>query len=78
MNKVISRLLKIAYESFSNHGCNDLPDDFWDGIDEKTKAQILNLLNESYYDGDFQAANLDNERDDVLMLVLSEWLEESQ
>jgi hypothetical protein len=32
---LISKLLEIAEDEFSNHICNDLPDDFYEGFDEK-------------------------------------------
>lgn len=33
---MVSRLLEIAGDTFSNHGCNDLPSDFFDvaGMDD--------------------------------------------
>lgn len=38
---IIARLLKMASEKFSNHGCNDLPDGFWDGISDEYKKNLV-------------------------------------
>ena len=32
--KIISKLLEMAAQQFSYHGCNDLPKDFFDGMTE--------------------------------------------
>ena len=49
---IISRLLRMAEEKFSNHGCNDLPSDFWDGISEECKETIKKEAIEIDYGGE--------------------------
>ena len=46
---LISRLLKMASTKFSNHGCNDLPNGFWDGISDDYKRRLFVELE----DGEF-------------------------
>lgn len=38
---IISRLLEMAGEEFSNNGCNDLPDDFYD---ECRLVEVMDLF----------------------------------
>lgn len=38
--KLISKLLEMASYQFSNHGCNDLYEDFWDGVSEDEKQNL--------------------------------------
>ena len=67
---LISRLLSVSSEKFSNHGCNDLPDGFWNGISEEYKKNIVFELQE----GEFTKEELEedwqrfvNQADWVLM-----------
>lgn len=39
-NIIISRLLKLAANAFSDFGCNDLDAKFFDGIPEETKKEL--------------------------------------
>ena len=43
--RLISRLLQMADDVFSNHGCNDLFSDFWDEVGMSAEEQS-NLLKE--------------------------------
>jgi len=73
-NKIQARLLKIAAEKFSNHGCNDLPDGFWDGISEEAKQYIIRLWNEGEHEDD-HISSVAHIRDDMLMSLIAKTLE---
>ena len=37
---IISRLLGMASEKFSCHGCNDIPDDLFEGVSDEYKKEL--------------------------------------
>lgn len=53
--QLAAKLLETAADLFSNHGCNDLPDNFWDGW---TKEEIIQ------FDKEFHEWNGDPENHD--------------
>lgn len=40
---IAAKMLETASDKFSNHGCNDVDDDFWDGW---TKEERQNFVKE--------------------------------
>lgn len=77
--KILSVLLDLAADNFSNHGCNDLSDDITDAL---TKEEKLTLLKEyatwdydpDRFDGEPTASNFDRLPDWILMRFFSEKL----
>lgn len=72
---MISKLLEMAGDKFSNHGCNDLPDDFFEGMD---KDDIKELYQEYHnWNGDpeeYESDKLGYLGDDSLMFFFSEYI----
>ena len=52
---LISKLLGIAGDKFSNHGCNDLGEDFWKGISTEEKLSLYKEYHE--WNGDPEEYN---------------------
>lgn len=73
---LVSRLLLLAYEVFIEHGCGDLPDDFYEGLsDEERKGIVRSVVAEQF--GEDEAELFDEEggnwsvQDSQLMLYFS-------
>ena len=69
----VSKLLEIASNQFCNHGCNDLSNDFWEGVSKEEKK----LLYKGYHtwNGDLEDYNpeqTDYLGDAALMAYFSE------
>lgn len=76
LNSMISKLLEMAGDKFSNHGCNDLPKDFYNGMSETDIKQLYKDYHE--WNGDLEDYNGDVGYlgDDSLMNFLSEYIKE--
>lgn len=72
---IVSKLLDLASDEFSNHGCNDLPKSFYDGM---SKEEIQELYHEFHkWDGDPEKYNperLNYLGDSILMTFFSEYI----
>lgn len=41
--KLIADLLRMASDSFSNNGCNDLPENIWDGWTDEERKKLISV-----------------------------------
>lgn len=53
----IAKLLDMAGDQFGNHGCNDLPSDFWDGVSHEDQVELYRKYHE--WNGDLEDFNPD-------------------
>jgi len=59
------KLLGMAGETYSNHGCNDMEEEFWDGWTIEQKRKLAKDI--CYWNGDSEEYN----QDDV---TFTDWL----
>jgi len=74
---LIAKLLEMASDDFDNHGCNDLYDDFWEGVSEEEKQDLYKEYHE--WNGDpeeYDPNHVDYLGDSSLMRYFSEKLKE--
>ena len=53
--KLVADLLYMASAEFCNHGCNDLPEEFWKGWSKEEKQGLVKQYHE--YNGDLEDYN---------------------
>lgn len=41
---LVAKLLDTASSQFCNHGCNDLSDDFWDGVSKEESKNYTKII----------------------------------
>lgn len=63
---IVSRLLAMAADVFSNHGCNDLPRDFLNGLNEAEKQELSERVCK-WLDSEIENPSPQFLRDDLLM-----------
>lgn len=72
---MVSKLLEMAGDEFCNHGCNDLPEDFFEGM---SKEDVQELYREYHnWNGDpeeYDPEQLGYLGDDSLMSFFSEYI----
>ena len=44
--RLVARLLEIASDQFTRHGCNDLPDDFWEDWTRLERQALCKAIQE--------------------------------
>ena len=69
---IVSRLLKLASNAFSDFGCNDLDSKFYDEISNKTKVDVANGVHETIGDNDVYVKHADDLADTDLFDYFSE------
>lgn len=79
---IISQLLSMAGEKFGDHGCNDLPKDFYEEFEEEAEllnlAAALRVVNNSHRDPDEtdeEFLKLAMHNDSILMSLMAGYLE---
>jgi hypothetical protein len=68
---LISNLLKLASEEFSNHGCNDVEEDFWQGWTKEERQSFVKEYHEWNGDPDEYDENFLNLPDYAIMKFLA-------
>jgi len=75
--QIISKLLKMAGEKFSNHGCNDLPDSFFDDMSQKERQAFYKQYHEWNGDPeDYDLNQIGYLGDSALMHFFSDYVKE--
>jgi hypothetical protein len=65
--RLAAKLLDMAADQFSNHGCNDLPDDAFDGWDEFEKTELAKKFDKYNGGHDAEESGIEIMGDDGLM-----------
>ncbi len=73
INMMISKLLEIAGDKFSDHGCNDLPENFYGDMTKEDIQQLYKAWHEWNGD-DYNPDQTGYLRDDLLMDFFSDYI----
>ena len=72
---MVSKLLKMASDEFSNQVCNDLPDDFYEGMSVEDIQEVYKEFHKWYNSiQEYDPNNLNYLGDNILILFFSEYI----